>query len=135
MILTQLLEDALRRNGYDGLYNPGRECSCRIGDLCPCGEPDLENCEAGMLLPDDYRCGACDEWGEPCSFHIGPGRRTVTPLHDGNYANDGEKCEACNDTGWYGDNGPGISGNREYHECDCCTPVERARRKSAVGGE
>jgi len=29
------------------------------------------------------------------------------------------KCELCNDTGWYGDNGPGIAGNREYIPCEC----------------
>ena len=38
-------------------------------------------------------------------------------------------CESCNDTGWYGDNGPGIKHNREYHECDQCTEAERNRRK------
>jgi hypothetical protein len=30
------------------------------------------------------------------------------------------KCEVCYDTGWYGDNGPGIAGNTEYQECDQC---------------
>ena len=25
----------------------------------------------------------------------------------------------CNDTGWYGDNGPGIRGNSEYVPCEC----------------
>jgi hypothetical protein len=29
------------------------------------------------------------------------------------------KCEQCHDTGWYGDNGPGIKGNREYQPCEC----------------
>ena len=29
------------------------------------------------------------------------------------------KCEDCNDTGWYGDNGPGIKGNKEYGKCEC----------------
>lgn len=29
-------------------------------------------------------------------------------------------CECCKDTGYYGDNGPGIKGNREYHRCDQC---------------
>lgn len=29
------------------------------------------------------------------------------------------KCEVCYDTGWYGDNGPGIKGNREYQRCEC----------------
>ena len=31
------------------------------------------------------------------------------------------KCEQCQDTGWYGDNGPGIKGNREYIRCECKT--------------
>ena len=30
------------------------------------------------------------------------------------------KCETCMDTGYYGDNGPGIKGNREYQRCDLC---------------
>jgi hypothetical protein len=30
------------------------------------------------------------------------------------------KCEVCCDTGYYGDNGPGIKGNTEYHPCDIC---------------
>uniref|UniRef100_A0A6H1ZG17 Uncharacterized protein n=1 Tax=viral metagenome TaxID=1070528 RepID=A0A6H1ZG17_9ZZZZ len=29
------------------------------------------------------------------------------------------KCELCNDTGWYGDNGPGTRGNREFVLCEC----------------
>ena len=34
-----------------------------------------------------------------------------------------DKCELCNGTGWYGDNGPGIKGNREYVQCECgCEP-------------
>jgi hypothetical protein len=28
-------------------------------------------------------------------------------------------CEICNDTGWYGDKGPGRIGNKEYMQCDC----------------
>jgi hypothetical protein len=32
------------------------------------------------------------------------------------------KCELCNDTGFYGDNGPGQKGNREYVQCDCTKP-------------
>lgn len=31
-------------------------------------------------------------------------------------------CELCNGTGWYGDNGPGIRGNREYVPCEHCNP-------------
>ena len=33
------------------------------------------------------------------------------------------KCDLCNDTGYYGDNGPGIENNTEYHQCDKCPPV------------
>lgn len=29
------------------------------------------------------------------------------------------KCEMCHDTGYYGDMGPGIKGNREYIPCEC----------------
>jgi hypothetical protein len=28
-------------------------------------------------------------------------------------------CENCGNTGFYGDNGPGIQGNHEYHHCGC----------------
>lgn len=28
-------------------------------------------------------------------------------------------CDLCKDTGWYGDNGPGIKGNDEYQKCEC----------------
>jgi len=31
-----------------------------------------------------------------------------------------DKCEYCKGTGYYGDNGPGIEGNEEYHECEQC---------------
>jgi len=34
------------------------------------------------------------------------------------------KCELCNDTGYYGDNGPGIKGNVEYAICECREPKE-----------
>ena len=30
------------------------------------------------------------------------------------------KCEHCHDTRYYGDNGPGIEGNKEYMPCDQC---------------
>ena len=34
---------------------------------------------------------------------------------------DEPKCEACNDTGYYGDNCAGIKGNTEYTHCECRT--------------
>lgn len=35
------------------------------------------------------------------------------------------KCETCYDTGYYGDNGPGIKGNKEYQPCDVCKPPRK----------
>lgn len=40
-------------------------------------------------------------------------------------------CELCRDTGWYGDNGPGIRGNTEYVPCDC----KRAGYRIATFGD
>ncbi|MCP4536023.1 MAG: hypothetical protein GY832_02655 [Chloroflexi bacterium] len=31
-----------------------------------------------------------------------------------------KRCEYCDDTGWYGDKGPGMRGNSEYMPCDMC---------------
>ena len=28
-------------------------------------------------------------------------------------------CDDCHDTGWYGDNGPGVIGNEEFQRCEC----------------
>lgn len=42
-------------------------------------------------------------------------------------------CEMCNDTGYYGDNGPGKDGNMEYVECECKSNNDRAVfRKSDI---
>ena len=46
MELKQIVSAWLKENGYDGLYNPPNECRCRLGDLMPCGEPNLF-CKAG----------------------------------------------------------------------------------------
>jgi hypothetical protein len=43
-----------------------------------------------------------------------------------------KKCEFCNGSGWYGDNGPGIRGNREYVPCGCL-PIERKNYKDIDG--
>jgi len=37
-------------------------------------------------------------------------------------------CNTCQDTGWYGDNGPGVLGNNEIARCDCGT-----RKKCTTG--
>ena len=40
--------------------------------------------------------------------------RKLDSNQDGNW-----NCNVCEDTGYYGNNGPGTSGNAEYVECEC----------------
>lgn len=60
--LQQLVEQALKAGGFDGLWNENGECACKIGDLFPCGQPSGE-CRAGYEKPCD--CGEHD-------YHIAP---------------------------------------------------------------
>lgn len=41
-------------------------------------------------------------------------------------------CPECEGTGFYGDNGPGIKGNREYVECDSCADAARVESEVAA---
>jgi len=42
MTVKKIVENYLRKNGYDGLY--AEECGCCLDDLMPCGEC-CDNCE------------------------------------------------------------------------------------------
>jgi len=44
-------------------------------------------------------------------------------------------CEQCHDTGWYGDNGPGIKGNWEYNPCECDSTFRNKRRLARFARE
>ncbi len=44
----EIVEDWLRKNGYDGLWQDTEEgCGCGLDDLAPCGEVNMEDCRAG----------------------------------------------------------------------------------------
>ena len=43
----QLLAEALRLRGYDGLVNVDLECGCYLHDLEPCGSVNLAFCLPG----------------------------------------------------------------------------------------
>jgi hypothetical protein len=45
------LEEYLKENGFDGLFNADHECGCCIGDLFPCDEYFGE-CEPGYKVLD-----------------------------------------------------------------------------------
>lgn len=44
-------------------------------------------------------------------------------------------CELCNDTGFYGDNGPGIRGNEEWQYCECVHGIVQQIVKEISGVE
>lgn len=46
-----LLEEALRANGYAGLYSGDDPCGCTVGDLMPCDQTPT-NCRGGYRQPD-----------------------------------------------------------------------------------
>ncbi len=62
--VPELVEIALKKEGFDGLFSDDGECACLIGDIAPCGEIG-HHCQAG------YRREGCSpECGLGCSFHI-----------------------------------------------------------------
>jgi hypothetical protein len=74
MTLKELIEDGLKRHGYDGLFSPD-VCACKIGDLAPCG-CDMSGCEPGVFMegPCSNCCG-----DKQCDFHIGHGIPNTAP--------------------------------------------------------
>jgi len=55
MTITEIVEDYLKENDYDGLYNDdgcwGEDgCGCFLGDLFPCDPEwcDIRNCRPGV---------------------------------------------------------------------------------------
>lgn len=60
MDIYMITEKYILDNKYDGLYNPG-VCACEIGNLMPCGEPDVNDCMPGYKTTG----GNCE-----CDFHI-----------------------------------------------------------------
>ena len=71
MEVKDIVEQYLKANGYDGLYNPVGECGCEIGDLAPCCEHQM-HCEAAHKVPCT---GAECDWGGDCKWHMVPGKR------------------------------------------------------------
>jgi len=63
MKTSEIIKFYLKTYGYDGLYSDN-ECACKLDDLVPCGELQLD-CRAGYLTPCDGTCAPGD-----CDFHI-----------------------------------------------------------------
>jgi hypothetical protein len=67
LTVRDIVEQGLKQDGYEGLYNTDGECGCELGDLSPldCLSTD---CVAGHFVPcpDD-----CEGKGAVWHFHIG----------------------------------------------------------------
>jgi hypothetical protein len=59
-----MIEDRLKADGFDGLYNSDAECACQIGNLGLCSGFQRD-CEGGYLQDCPETCGDHD-------WHIGP---------------------------------------------------------------
>jgi hypothetical protein len=51
--LLEITTAWLKENGYDGLFNQAGMCGCKLDDLFPCSETDL-NCQAGYLVEPSF---------------------------------------------------------------------------------
>lgn len=64
--VRQMMEEYLKENGFDGLYNENGDCGCVIGDLMCCESEGIENCLGGYKI----ECNHDREDGEGCTFCI-----------------------------------------------------------------
>lgn len=60
--VKKIVEEYLIKNNFDGLWSD--ECACILGDLMPCDDWGIDNCEPGYKRPCPKNCGEHD-------FHIG----------------------------------------------------------------
>ena len=56
MNIKQIVEERLRKDGYDGLCCDG--CGCRVDALMPCGEPPVMECRPGHIRHGTFMGGA-----------------------------------------------------------------------------
>ena len=53
MTTEELLKEALRSHGFDGLYDPSNDdCGCTLDHLAPCGLTPF-CCKPGYKIPDE----------------------------------------------------------------------------------
>ena len=54
MTIKKIVEERLRKDGFDGLCCDG--CGCRVDDLMPCGEPVMA-CRPGHIRHGNFESG------------------------------------------------------------------------------
>ena len=70
--VKQIIEDYLKSQGYDGLYNSDGECGCEMSDLFPCDESPV-NCIPGYKSQCDEEC---QHEGRDGGWHMGSVKKT-----------------------------------------------------------
>ena len=55
--VREIVEQYLKENGYDGLYNEIGECGCPCDDLMPCDNGGMYECEPAI----QHYCPCCGE--------------------------------------------------------------------------
>ena len=63
MTVQQIVEEYLKKNGFDGLC--GCECGCEIEDLIPCDKSWCSDCVPGFNSPKLAKENECDFWMTP----------------------------------------------------------------------
>jgi hypothetical protein len=66
MTVKELVVEALRKNGFDGLCNPDQECGCPLDDLMPCDAVNERDCVGGFKIP----CPHDSQGDTPYDFYI-----------------------------------------------------------------
>ena len=61
--IRESIIEYMKKNKYTSLCNCHLCCGCGIGDLAPCGEPDINSCEFGYTKECDP-----DNCPEDCEF-------------------------------------------------------------------
>ena len=49
--VNEIIEQYLKKNGYNGLCEIDVGCACELSDLFPCNE-DFQSCVPGYKIPD-----------------------------------------------------------------------------------
>jgi hypothetical protein len=63
--VRDILRGWLADHGDDGLYSPGNECCCSLGDLAPCDNPGVVSCRPGRNDPQQAAAHGVDYWITP----------------------------------------------------------------------
>lgn len=62
-VIVEITRESLERNGFDGLYNHNKRCSCSINNLQCCAEY-INECVVAQKTECDCT--------EGCEFHLKP---------------------------------------------------------------